>query len=316
MPHVSFDFIYQYLLKGVWPPTVCTKGEKANFRKACRPFVVKDEELFYKKVKNDETGEKVQDASLPASLRHSYTVAVRSSQSTLRQVDQHTQAIYATTPRTQPRTDPAHHRSHRVIIRDSASDWLPMKSGVPQGSVLGPILFVIYINDLVANLESAASLFADDAKIYKTIRTEADVETLQRDMERLNEWSRKWLLTFNASKCKIMHISHDNQGNDYQLGGVTLQKSSTENDLGITISSDLKSSAHVAKVAAKANNRLGIIKRNFTVHDKEIILPLYLSLVRPILDFGVQCWSPHLAKDIQALERIQRRATRLVPDLT
>ncbi|KAK4305922.1 hypothetical protein Pmani_022196 [Petrolisthes manimaculis] len=191
-----------------------------------------------------------------------------------------------------------------------------MKSGVPQGSVLGPILFVIYIHDLIANLESAASLFTDDAKIYKTIRTEADVETLQRNMERLNEWSRKWLLTFNASKCKIMHIGHDNQGNDYQLGGVTLQKSSTENDLGITISSDLKSSAHVAKVAAKANSRLGIIKRNFTVLDKEIILPLYLSLVRPILDFGVQCWSPHLAKDIQAIERIQRRATRLVPDLT
>lgn len=206
-------------------------------------------------------------------------------------------------------------RLHRVTIRDSYSDWLPMKSGVPQGSVLGPVLFLIYINDLVTNLESSASLFADDAKIYKTIESETDVETLRRDMAKLDEWCGKWLLSFNTSKCKVMHIGHNNRRNAYQLDGVTLEKSNEEKDLGIIISSDLKSTKHVAKITAKANSRLGIIKRNFSVLNKEILLPLYLSLVRPILDFGVQCWSPYMVKDIQALEKIQRRATKLVPDL-
>lgn len=207
-------------------------------------------------------------------------------------------------------------RYHRVNIRSAKSDWLPVESGVPQGSVLGPVLFLVYINDLCQNLESTASLFADDAKIYRTIRTEADVEALQRDMKRLDDWSDKWLLSFNVGKCKTMHIGHNNQQADYQLKGNTLQKTTQEKDLGIIVSNNLKSSEHVATVAAKANSRLGVIKRNFSVLTKEILVPLYLSLVRPIMDYAAQSWSPYLKKDIQVLEKVQRRATKLVPDLT
>lgn len=205
-------------------------------------------------------------------------------------------------------------RTHRVAIRGSYSEWLPVKSGVPQGSVVGPILFIIYINDLVNNLESPSSLFADDAKIYRTIKTQEDTEALQRDMDRVKDWSRKWLLTFNIEKCKVMHFGYGNPRNDYKLGESDLEKSALEKDLGVYVSADLKSSAHVAKVAAKANSRLGIIKRNFEYLDREIMLPLYKALVRPILDYASQCWSPYLIKDTKMLEQVQRRATRLVPE--
>ena len=207
-------------------------------------------------------------------------------------------------------------RYHRVNIRKAQSEWLPVTSGVPQGSVMGPILFLVYINDLVNELESTASLFADDAKIYRTIRTEEDISALRRDMQRLDDWSEKWLLTFNTEKCKSMHIGHRNQQADYQLNGKTLQKSTQEKDLGIEVSSNLKFSAHIAKISAKANSRLGIIKRTFPDLREEILIPLYFSLVRPILDYGAQSWSPHLLGDIQTLERVQRRATKLIPDLS
>ena len=138
-------------------------------------------------------------------------------------------------------------RRQRVRIRDSESSWLPVHSGVPQGSVLGPILFILYINDIIQDLESGISLFADDAKVYRRIATTEDVESLQRDMDRLSEWSRKWLLSFNVAKCKTMHIGHNNPRNDYQLQEATLEKSDLEKDLGVFVSCDLKPSAHVSK---------------------------------------------------------------------
>ena len=111
-----------------------------------------------------------------------------------------------------------------------------MHSGVPQGSVVGPVLFIIYINDLVINLESQASLFADDAKIYRTISTAQDTEILRSDMVRLEEWSSKWLLTFNFAKCRVMHFGRQNTRPDYTLNGVTLDISAVEKDLGVRVS--------------------------------------------------------------------------------
>ena len=206
-------------------------------------------------------------------------------------------------------------RQHRVCIRGSVSSWKPVHSGVPQGSVLGPLLFVIYINDLVEDLECEASLFADDAKIYRAIRTADDAEALRRDMKRLEEWSNKWLLTFNANKCKTMHIGFNNMRYDYMLNDRILDKTEAEKDLGILISSNLKPSAHVAAIAAKANSRLGIIKRAFEFMDKEMFLSLYLALVRPLLEYAVQSWSPYFQRDIDVIERVQRRATKLVPEI-
>ena len=206
-------------------------------------------------------------------------------------------------------------RRQRVNIRGSFSNWLPVDSGVPQGSVLGPMLFLFYINDLVDGLECPILLFADDAKIFKEIKTPEDAETLARDMRRIQEWSEKWLLTFNEEKCATMHIGKHNQKHDYVLNNKNLKKSEFEKDLGVLVSNDLKPSRHVAAVALKANKVVGIIKRNFEYLDKETIVSLHCSLVRHILEYAVQSWCPFLVKDIDELEKVQHRITKLVPGL-
>ena len=206
-------------------------------------------------------------------------------------------------------------RRQRVSVRGSFSSWLPVVSGVPQGSVLGPVLFLFYINDLVDGLECPILLFADDAKIYKEIRTPADVEALTRDMKRIQEWSEKWLLSFNEDKCATMHIGLHNQKQDYILNNKAIKKSDCEKDLGVLVSNDLKPAKHVAAVALKANRVVGIIKKNFEFLDKETIVSLHLTLVRPILEYAVQSWCPFLVKDVEELEKVQHRITKLVPGL-
>ena len=206
-------------------------------------------------------------------------------------------------------------RRQRVNIRGSFSYWLPVESGVPQGSVLGPVLFLFYINDLVEGLECPILLFADDAKIFKEIRTPEDAAALSRDMRRIQEWSEKWLLTFNEEKCATMHVGLHNQKQDYILNNKTLRKTELEKDLGVFISNDLKPSKHVAAVALKANQVVGIIKKNFEFLDKETITSLHCTLVRPILEYAVQSWCPFLEKDIEELEKVQHRITKLVPGL-
>ena len=202
---------------------------------------------------------------------------------------------------------------HRVAIQYNFG-WLPVHSGVPQGSVVGPVLFIIYINDLVANLESQASLFADDAKIYRIISTAQDTEILRSDMVGLKEWSSKWLLTFNSAKCKVVHFGRQNTRSDYTLNGVTLDISAVGKDLGVLISEDLKVASHVAATAGKANSRVSIIRRNFTYLNWKIVWALYTAIVRPLLDYGAQCWTPFLAKDIEQLGEGQHRTTKLVPE--
>ena len=108
-------------------------------------------------------------------------------------------------------------------------------------------------------------LFADDAKIYKEIRAQEDIEVMQRDLKRLETWSEKWLLDFNAEKCVTMHIGHRNPHVNYDLNSKQLKESDVEKDLGIYVSADLKPSQHVNVVAAKGNRMVGLIKNIFTI---------------------------------------------------
>ena len=186
---------------------------------------------------------------------------------------------------------------------------------MPQGSVLGPLLFLIYVNDIVLNIDSTIKLFADDAKIFRPIKDSNDSQALQSDLGRLEEWSRKWLLKFNANKCKVLHFGYNNLEKDYELNGNPLDKSDGEKDLGVLVSKNFKFSNHIGKIAAKANSILGRIRRTFTHLDVDNVRLLYSSLVRPHLEYAVQSWSPHYRKDIFKLEQVQRRATRLVPQL-
>lgn len=206
-------------------------------------------------------------------------------------------------------------RQQTVEIRGKKSGSLPITSGVPQGSVLGPILFLVFVNDLASSLECPTLLFADDAKIFVKINSDEDIQAMRRDLQRLQEWSRKWLLEFNADKCVTMHVGHRNPEIKYELGGRELRTTEIEKDLGVHISKDLKPAQHIGKITAKANRMVGLIRRTFSYMDNDMCKSLYCSLVRPHLEYAVQSWSPYYRKDIDEIEKVQRRATKLSPDL-
>ena len=167
-------------------------------------------------------------------------------------------------------------------------------SGVPQGSVLGPLLFLVFINDIDSSLTSSISKFADDTKLYRNVNDERDASLLQKDLDRLSTWSQTWQMSFNADKCKVLHFGSKNLRYDYTMAGSILSNVTSEKDLGVVISSDLKPSRQCAATAARANRVLGLIKRNFTNFSKDIVLNLYKQLVRPHLDYAVQAWNPFL----------------------
>ena len=206
-------------------------------------------------------------------------------------------------------------REQRVAVKGCYSGWRAVRSGVPQGSVLGPTLFLIFIDDLLKNLDSPGKLFADDAKIYRRIGGPRDGVILQEDIYKLEIWSQKWLLDSNKDKCKVMHFGPKNPGYSYSLRGTTLMVTDKEKDLGVIVTPDLKASEQVSRAAAAANSMLGRIRKTFTCMDKEMFLPLYKTLVRPRMEHAIQAWSPYLQKDINKLEKVQRRATKLIPEL-
>ena len=153
--------------------------------------------------------------------------------------------------------------------------------------VLGPLLFVIYINDLpsIADTNTHIYLFADDTKIFKEISTYNDCTKLQEDINKMYEWSQKWLLLFHPDKCKIMRIGKSKiPSYQYDLGGVKLGFSEFEKDIGVTIDTELTFGNHMIEKINKANSTLGIIRRTIQCLDKEVFLLLYKGLVRPILE--------------------------------
>ena len=154
-------------------------------------------------------------------------------------------------------------------------------SGVPQGSVLGPILFLIHNNDLDDDITSKVLQFADDTKAFRKIKSDADRQHLQDDINKLIEWSEKWQMLFNFGKCKCLHTGHGNEDAQYTMGGTVLNTTLKEKDLGLTISADMKVSEQCGIAAAKRKLILGLIRRNTVYKEKELIIPLYKTIVRP-----------------------------------
>ena len=203
-------------------------------------------------------------------------------------------------------------RKQRVCILGKFSQWQNVLSGVPQGSVLGPLLFLIYINDLESGIVNNVLKFADDTKMFGNIVDEWDRSLLQKDLDELVNWSHKWQMEFNTAKCKVMHVGKKNRNFSYHMVGQALVEVQHEKDLGVMISADMKSSDHCIYAFNKANRVLGMIRRTISNKDERIMVSLYKSLVRPHLEYCVSAWSPHYNKDKDLLERIQHRFTRMV----
>ena len=206
-------------------------------------------------------------------------------------------------------------RSQRVTINGTKSDWVPVTSGIPQGSVLGPVLFVLYINDLPSVLRSVCRIFADDTKVFRAIISPEDTTLLQDDINKLSAWSAEWQLPFNTTKCKSLHLGRSNTNHTYSINNNPLEQISQEKDLGIIIDNKLKFHEHVSYAANKANSILAIIRKTFAALDSSAFKALYTTLVRPHLEYGNTIWGPTYALDCLAVERVQRRATELVPTI-
>jgi len=197
-------------------------------------------------------------------------------------------------------------RKKRVCTNGSKPSWRLVLSGVPQGSVLGPLLFLIYINDLDDGIVNLILKFADDTKIFSAVSNLALHRQLQEDLNTLLQWSTDWQMFFHIDKCKVMHFGHNTLKMDYSLDNKTLQKIHQEKDLGVIISD--------VQAYSKANRMLGVINCAIVYQSKEVTLSLK-TLVRPHLEYcTVAWWSPHYVKDKLLLERVQRRFTRMISE--
>ena len=206
-------------------------------------------------------------------------------------------------------------RVQRVVLQGTGSEWTEVLSGVPHGSVLGPVLFTVYINDLGGDIISRILKFADDTKTFGRVSTWEEGDRLQNDLDKLFHWAENWGMSFNTEKCKVMHLGNKNFNREYFMGGQRLNTVDSERDLGVVVSNDMKVALQCAKACATANRMLGVIKRTFSSRSRDVIIPLYKAIVRPHLEYCVQAWRPHLKKDVELLEKVQHRATKCIEGL-
>jgi hypothetical protein len=206
-------------------------------------------------------------------------------------------------------------RTQRVRVGQARSGQAAVLSGIPQGSILGPILFTVFINDLPHEVHSLVKIFADDTKIYNKA---SNSSVMQKDIHQLQEWSNKWKLFFNVSKCKVLHTGKNNPKCDYEMivNDVIekLNECEEEKDLGVTFDAHLSFDPHINRVVNKANQMIGIIRRTFSFLDKNTFLKLYKAFVRPHVEYANVVWSPYLKRQSQTIERVQRRATKLLKE--
>jgi hypothetical protein len=207
-------------------------------------------------------------------------------------------------------------RKQRVVLNGRFSSWEEVLSGVPQGSVLGPLLFLIFINDLDNVVEMVdVKKFADDTKLGKQVRADIDRADLQLALDNAIAWAKMWGMQFNIEKCKVMHMGCSNPRYHYHMDGKMLQETSEEKDIGVKITDDLKVTTQCAAAAKTALAVLGQITRAFHYRDRHVFVKLYKQYVRPHLEFSTPAWSPWTEGDKKILEKVQQRAVNMVSGL-
>ena len=192
-------------------------------------------------------------------------------------------------------------------VGQSFSDTLSVTSGVPQGSVLGPILFNIFINDIVncVNDDCEIFLFADDVKLFSSQH-----QSLQDTLNQIGDWSKRWQLNISIEKCFILHLGRNNPEMAYYLDGLKLQPSNSVKDLGVFTTNSLSSTIQCNEIYKKCSRISSLICKTFLSRNQDLILKAYKTYVLPILDYCSPVYNPYKISDIKMLERTQRKFTK------
>jgi hypothetical protein len=208
-------------------------------------------------------------------------------------------------------------RTQQVRVGDDISSNQQVNSGVPQGTVLGPCLFGVHIDDIdeVVRLIELLLKFADDCKGKKTIMNDQDRKALQDTLDKLCEWAETWGMKFNKDKCKILHVGNNNPSYEYYMQGTKLATIDEERDVGVIIHKSLKPSRQCQKAAATGMGVLYQLKNNFHFRDRHVFVKLFKQYVRPHLEFATPAWSPWLAADKQVLENVQKKFVNMIAGL-
>ena len=208
-------------------------------------------------------------------------------------------------------------RNQHVVVDGIQSDLVTVDSSttrVPQGTVLGLILFLLHINDLPSVISSKVRLFADDCLVYREIKNRQDQIALQKDLNLLENWGSKWGMRFNAAKCNIMRMSRKQTpiSTQYELSGQVLEEVKDAKYLGVTVSDDLEWTKHINAITTKANSKLSFLRCNLKGCPEKLRETAYFVLVRSFLEYSATVWHPHQKYNSDKLEMVQRKAARFV----
>ena len=202
-------------------------------------------------------------------------------------------------------------RSFKVRVNDCLSLPKPCTSGVPQGSVIGPLLFLIYVNDISWRLASPCFLFADDLKIFRELNCDFDSNILESDLECISIWATKWLMNINESKSQHLSVNSSSHPSQYTLNKVVIPNNNSVRDLGVTVCNDLSFRSHISEIVKKANRVANCILRAFQLRKISSYRKAFITYVRPILEYASPVWSPNTVMDTTSVENVQRRFTRI-----
>ena len=205
-------------------------------------------------------------------------------------------------------------RKFQVRVNGVLSEKRHILSGVPQGSVLGPILFCFYVNQLPRLLSSSCLLFADDLKIWRATRTDEDSTTLQNDVDVLVRSAAQLQLPINVDKCQHLHIGAAS-ATTYTLNGSVIRSDNVVRDLGVLVRSDFKTCSHTDLATSRGLRLLWALRRAFTLWTINTVPKLVNTFIRPVMEFGAPAYFPSTKRECFQLERVQRLATRMIPDL-
>ena len=205
-------------------------------------------------------------------------------------------------------------RTQCTRVNESCSEYASIVSGVIQGSVLGPLLFLLYINDVadIFGSNCVSKLYADDIKLYSVLNNPLDYSDLQSNLNSLQQWSDKWQLSISYKKCNVLYLGK--QGIkpqvDLLLGDNTLPQADSVRDLGVIVDSRLKFDVHINHNVTRANRMANLIHKCFTSRDSFTLMRAFVTYVRPLIEYASCVWSPHSVSQIKKIESVQRRFTK------